>query len=317
MALTYGFYNSINGDRKYDAIQMSSIFDGIIQDGVFGNIGEHFACTAASGMSVRVGTGRAWFNHTWTLSDTPIIIPVASADLLLTRIDAVVLEINREKEIRANSIKYVKGTPSEDPKYPSLNNTGLVSQYPLCYICVPKELSALTNEHIENAVGTKATPISAGVAMSFSADQLINQLKAEGTRLLAEWTQSKDEAFVAFDKQFRIFLDKLDKNADNWTEAITLLTNIERKNFEMLNQLYNMNTTITENQDGSITINSDNPYNKNTTKIVNDSSTNTSNIISDTALVSDPSKIFRTNTTITQPTETTTNIKTTFTMAGE
>ena len=42
MALTSGFYNSINGDRTYNAEQMSSIFDGIINDGVFASIGKVF-----------------------------------------------------------------------------------------------------------------------------------------------------------------------------------------------------------------------------------------------------------------------------------
>ena len=30
MAFTYGFFNSLNGDRKYTAEQLSSIFDGLI-----------------------------------------------------------------------------------------------------------------------------------------------------------------------------------------------------------------------------------------------------------------------------------------------
>ena len=42
MAVTYGFYDSTGGDRKYNALQMGSIFDGIIQDGVYANIGNAF-----------------------------------------------------------------------------------------------------------------------------------------------------------------------------------------------------------------------------------------------------------------------------------
>ena len=39
MSVTFGFYNSKEGDRRYDAIQMSSIFDGIIQDGILQHVG--------------------------------------------------------------------------------------------------------------------------------------------------------------------------------------------------------------------------------------------------------------------------------------
>jgi len=64
LSVTYGFYNSVNGDRKYDAIQVSSIFDGIVKDGIFMSIGTSFRVKAASGMTVNVGVGRAWFNQT-------------------------------------------------------------------------------------------------------------------------------------------------------------------------------------------------------------------------------------------------------------
>ena len=42
MAITSGFYNSVNGDRTYDADQFGSLFDGIIAPGVFPNVGDKF-----------------------------------------------------------------------------------------------------------------------------------------------------------------------------------------------------------------------------------------------------------------------------------
>ena len=59
MAVTYGFYNSSNGDRKYNAEQFGSIFDGIILDGVFELIGDHFAVTPVSGSMA--GYVRTWW----------------------------------------------------------------------------------------------------------------------------------------------------------------------------------------------------------------------------------------------------------------
>ena len=40
MSLTSGFYNSLDGDRTYNAEQMSELFDGIINDGIL-NLSEH------------------------------------------------------------------------------------------------------------------------------------------------------------------------------------------------------------------------------------------------------------------------------------
>lgn len=67
MSVTFGFYNSKEGDRRYDAIQMSSIFDGIIQDGILQHVGTAMVVKESEAMIINVGVGRAWFNHTWTL----------------------------------------------------------------------------------------------------------------------------------------------------------------------------------------------------------------------------------------------------------
>ena len=99
MAVTSGFFNSVNHDRLYDAEQLSSIFDGIIIDGSYENYGEALNVTAVSTADnmVTVGTGRAWFDHTWTLNDTPLTLEIEPASEMVVRIDAVVLDIDRRK----------------------------------------------------------------------------------------------------------------------------------------------------------------------------------------------------------------------------
>ena len=89
MSVTYGFYNSKNHDRRYDAIQMSSIFDGIIRDGVLQHFGTAMMVKESEGMMVNVGIGRAWFNHTWTLNDALLPLTLPLSEVILNRIDAV------------------------------------------------------------------------------------------------------------------------------------------------------------------------------------------------------------------------------------
>ena len=79
MAITSGFFNSLSGDRKYDARQMGEMFDGLIEDGVFMSIGDALKTVLSSGMTVAVGTGRAWFLHTWTKNDSDQLITVSAA----------------------------------------------------------------------------------------------------------------------------------------------------------------------------------------------------------------------------------------------
>lgn len=79
MSVTCGFYNSLNGDRKYDAMQISSVFDGLIIDGVFASIGTAFAVKAAGGLTLNIGIGKAWFNHSWTLNEA--VLPMEASEI--------------------------------------------------------------------------------------------------------------------------------------------------------------------------------------------------------------------------------------------
>lgn len=186
MAFSYGFYNSLNGDRKYDSEDLSRMFDGIITDGVIGAVGDTFAVKAKTGNTVNVSSGRAWFNHTWTYNDAPMPISCGSAAVLLDRYDAIVLEVNAASDVRKNSIKVVTGTEASKPVKPTMDNTEFVHQYPLAYILRKAGSSSISQSQIENAVGTEACPICTGVLKSLNVEQMMAQWEAQ----FDEWFQS-------------------------------------------------------------------------------------------------------------------------------
>ncbi len=175
MSVTYGFYNSKNRDRRYDAIQMSSIFDGIILDGVLQHFGTAMMVKESEGMMVNVGIGRAWFNHTWTLNDALLPLTLPLSEVILNRIDAVVLEVDARESVRANSIKIVKGTPASSPKNPTLIKTNDRWQYPLAYIRVNAGVKAIRQANITNCVGTSACPFVTAPLEKMSIDALVAQ----------------------------------------------------------------------------------------------------------------------------------------------
>lgn len=159
MTITYGFYNSVGGDRTYNAVQFSSIFDGIITDGVFESIGLKLVVRpAASGMNVIVGDGKAWFNHTWTVNDADLTLAVSPSDLVNPRIDAVVLEIDASDAVRANTIKIITGTPAPVPVEPTLINTSEVHQYPLAWLEILANSTHPVQDDIIDLVGTYLCP---------------------------------------------------------------------------------------------------------------------------------------------------------------
>ena len=175
MSVTYGFYNSKNGDRKYDAIQMSRIFDGIIRDGILQHYGTAMVVKESEGMMVNVGIGRAWFNHTWTLNDALLPLTVPISEVLLNRIDAVVLEVDARESVRANSIKVIKGTPASSPKNPTMIKTNDRWQYPLAYIRVNAGVTSIRQANITNCVGTSACPFVTAPLEKMSIDALVAQ----------------------------------------------------------------------------------------------------------------------------------------------
>lgn len=199
MSLTYGFYNSINHDRLYDATQLSSIFDGIIRDGVYESIGEKFAVkyNASNAKAVVVGSGRAWFDHTWSYNDTdePILLEPPE-DRVLFRIDALVLEIASGQENRKNSFKIVKGTPASSPQKPSLTKTEGLSQYPLAYLRIPPADSSekFSQANITNAVGTSECPYVTGLMQVNSIDQMVSKWDSD----FNNWNNEKRSAFNAW-----------------------------------------------------------------------------------------------------------------------
>lgn len=153
-----GFYNSINHDRMYDAEDMTSIFDGIIRDGVFQNIGDYMLVTpgVGAGLQVVVGTGKCWFNRTWTINSAAQPIELHDAPIVLSRIDAIVVEVNETD--RKNYLKVIRGTEDASPSRPELVDDDNVHQHALAYVKIGPGVTSITSENITNAIGTTETP---------------------------------------------------------------------------------------------------------------------------------------------------------------
>lgn len=184
MSLTYGFYNSLNGDRKYDARQVSRLFDGLITDGVYRSIGSAFAVSVNSGMTLNVAEGRAWFDHTWTLNDTIMTVTLPEAHSVYSKIVAIVIRI--DKANRVNSIVYKEGTAGSEPQKPTMDKTTNLSEYPLAYVTIGPGVMEISPGKIEQVIGTSECPFVTGVVQGVSIDTLIHNWKDEFDILFAQ-----------------------------------------------------------------------------------------------------------------------------------
>jgi hypothetical protein len=212
MAFSYGFYDSLNHDRTYNATQLSMIFDGIISDGVYATIGNSFIVKASSlKNSVIVQSGRAWFNHTWNYNDADTILSGAEpSNAILPRIDAVVIDINRNEAYRENSIMWVTGTAASSPSRPSMLSTTDHFQYPLCYVYRRANNDVIRQEDITNMVGTSECPFVTGVIETVDTDSLILQWQSQWNQFIVDyednatdWINDQKADFTNFYNKFK------------------------------------------------------------------------------------------------------------------
>lgn len=225
MALEFGFYDSLNGDRLYNATQFSSIFEGIIEDGVFMTYGDAFAVSEDANMDILVGSGRAWFNYTWSHNDADIGLTVADADAIFDRIDTVVLEVDTTSTVRANSIKIIAGSPAASPVAPTLTNAGTVHQYPLADIYVAAAVTEIVNADITNRVGTWDCKYVAASQVSVDASILYNKLESEFyiwfdnlvDQLTGVQVTNLQDQIDTINSDIAAIADGWTGNSDNWT----------------------------------------------------------------------------------------------------
>lgn len=178
MTYTSGFFNSVDHDRTYDADTFGSMFDGVINDGVFRTWGNGMVVTAVGGMTVAVGTGRAWFNHTWTVVTADERLTLAASSPSMPRIDAVVLRVDKSTSVRWNRIYIKQGRASGSPSRPQLENTSTVHEYVLADIRINNGATAITQSNITNQIGHN-TPFVELVNNTFDSANLIKQWESQ------------------------------------------------------------------------------------------------------------------------------------------
>jgi hypothetical protein len=203
MSVTSGFFNSLNGDRRYNAEQMSSIFDGIIGDGVFASIGTAFSVKADAGNTVIIGIGRAWFDHAWVYNDAPLPLAADISEILLDRIDAFVIEIDHSDSVRKGDIVYVKGTPSSSPQRPTMIHTLDINQYPLAYIYRKANSNSIIQADITNMIGTSSTPYITGILQVQNIDNIVAQWQSQWSTFYNRETEDMTATNAFWKEQWR------------------------------------------------------------------------------------------------------------------
>ena len=134
MALKSGFYDSIEGDRTYNANDLNNIYAGVRTDGVVEGTLNNFEVVAGSGMSVYVTPGLAVIRNKWCSNSAGVNLTLESGGTL-ARIDGIYLKADETE--RSIIPVVVKGTESSAPVKPTPSNNPNTKYLPLAYVSIP------------------------------------------------------------------------------------------------------------------------------------------------------------------------------------
>lgn len=236
MAVTSGFFDSIEGDRKYTAEQMTTYFKGLVSDGVYQTVGDAMTVRATGeGLNITVGTGRALCRTHWINIDEPLALSLSPASTENARIDLVV--IRHDTTARTVSIEVVEGTPSATPSVPATQHTDLVWELVLARIFVEKNTSLLTQEKITDLRPSSECGWVTGLVTQVNTSQLFLQFQS------------------AYQQQFQIYADYLTQIQNEYEQQFQVFENYltQKQNefdtfFKHLTEQLNVDTTVRKYQ---------------------------------------------------------------------
>lgn len=203
MAIRSGFYNSVNGDRKYNCDDFANYLGKIISDGVIPNPSSSMQVMATgNGMNIVVKPGNGRCRGRWVTNDADYPLTLDAADIVLDRIDSVIIA-DYPKTKREMGIEIRKGTPASTPTPPTVQRSE--DEYDLVlaniYVAAKTETitqSAITDKRPDESVCGWVTGLIDQIELGGAYDQWQDAFSTyyEQTQSqMNEWYQDTSEGF--------------------------------------------------------------------------------------------------------------------------
>lgn len=199
MAIKYGFFNSVGGDRKYTAADIGKYLQGIVSSGVYADSSTSLQVLAAGGMEVQVQVGRAMLDYHYMENDAVLGFTLAPGDTQ-DRIDAIVARLDMTNRLCEIAVK--EGTPAAAPKRPAVERTDTIKEYMLASVYVARLATAITQANItDTRPDTTVCGWVTGVVKQVDTSTLYAQWQAayeEAYAELGDYLAAQEAAWEAF-----------------------------------------------------------------------------------------------------------------------
>ena len=209
------FYNSVDGDRVYDASSMEEWLKPFFVTGVFnGNLqvtadGTAMAVTVAPGY-VNIGGKTRWF-------ESANVLTIAPASGSLKRIDNIV--VRRDDANRNIVLDVVTGTAAAEPTAPAPTRTDSVYELVLARVSVGigalniKQVDITDKRPDPDVCGWVASTVTEMDFSQFTAqfEDFFARFKAGTIADVTQWFEDQEEAFEAWE-------DDQEEALETWQE---------------------------------------------------------------------------------------------------
>ena len=216
MAQRYGFFNSVNNDRVYDASDVARFLKKFFTNGVFNNT---LQVRSNDNMTVTVSSGNANIEGYSYENDDNLILDVADADSTLSRIDSVILRLDLSN--RQITAMILQGSYASEPSQPSIVRTGGIYDLRLANISVPAETTRITSDLITDTRFTSDCGNVVGTVQQLDTNDVFQQYEAMFNNWFGELQAELDDN-VAANLENQII--ELENKTDQTNDAVSELS---------------------------------------------------------------------------------------------
>lgn len=224
--ITSGFYDSVDGDRKYFADQMNMPYKRIVSEGIFGTDntsqkGTDFnpVITNSTDRTFTISSGMGILNGRWFEMVTTQLFTADVNNTLSDRKDSIIIAVDTATSGREATIEYRLGSGGTPPAL--VNNAGH-QELRICNVIV-KSLSTGGGITIEDTRATSECPIIVGLLKELSADDFLTQFKNTFNEF-QETFETFEETFESFESSYTSWYSDVQ---NDWNTIQTTFDGIE------------------------------------------------------------------------------------------